>query len=115
MVLPVGGHGVTIVYVGGAEERLLRSASLGDANRFPRPRRLVLRGRRIPGGGAWRSCAHTSDIASTPLLKQCLGPIVAGFEPSSQPMGRAGDDSQRRVLLWCAVGGLPCLWIEQPL
>ena len=37
------GHGVLVVYVGGAEERPLRLASLGVVDRFPRPRRLVLR------------------------------------------------------------------------
>ena len=47
-----GGHGVLVVYVGGAEERPLQSASLGVADRFPRPRRPVLRGRGIPGDGA---------------------------------------------------------------
>ena len=47
-----GQHGVLVLYVGGAQERRLRSASLGVANQFPRRRRPVLRGRGIPGHGA---------------------------------------------------------------
>ena len=49
---PTGWNGVPVVYVRSVEERLWRSASLEVADRFPRARRPILRGRGILGDGA---------------------------------------------------------------
>ena len=69
---------------------------------FPMPRRPVLGGRGIPGVGVWHWGVRTPDTVSTPPRGWCPGPVVRGFAPGTQPMGRAGEDSGCGVV-WCAV------------
>ena len=69
---------------------------------FPKPRRPVLGGRGLPGAGVWHWGVRTADTVSTPPIGWFPGPVVQGFAPGTQPMGRAGEYSGC-VVLCCVV------------
>ena len=70
------------------------------AGQFPRPRRPVLGGCRIPWVVVQHLSVRAPDTVSTPPRAWRLGPVVPGFAPGTQLMGRAGEYSGCSVV-WC--------------
>ena len=74
---------------------------------FPKPRQPVLGGREIPRVGVWHWGVRTPDTVSTPPSGWLPGPVVRGFAPATQPMGRPEEYSGCGMVwcgvLWCAV------------
>ena len=75
-------------HAGGRRGRPCQPFSLGAAGRSREPRRPVL-GVRGLRAGAWHWGVRTPNTISTPPIGICPGPIVRGFSPGTQPMGRA--------------------------
>ena len=75
----------------------------GGRSPFQEPWRPVLGGRGLPGGGVWHSSVCTADTVSTPPIGWCPSPVVRGFAPGTQPMGRAGEYSGCGVVWWGVV------------
>ena len=67
---------------------------------FPKPKRPVLGGRGIPRAGVWHWGVRTPETVSKPPKGRCPGPVVWGFAPGTQPMGRAGECTSHHTLLW---------------